>query len=59
MVARQNGCYDTPQIPQVREGIVRDFKMLIDGRLVDGAGTFDVLNPATEQVLAAALCIIG
>ena len=54
MVARQNGCYDTPQIPQVREGIVRDFKMLIDGRLVDGAGTFDVLNPATEQVLAAA-----
>ncbi|RYE71707.1 MAG: aldehyde dehydrogenase family protein, partial [Hyphomicrobiales bacterium] len=33
---------------------MRDFRMLIDGRLVEGEGTFDVLNPATEQVLAAA-----
>jgi acyl-CoA reductase-like NAD-dependent aldehyde dehydrogenase len=27
--------------------------LLINGRLVDGASTFDVINPATEQVLAA------
>lgn len=33
---------------------MRTFKMLIDGRLVDGAGTFEVINPATEQVLATA-----
>ena len=27
-------------------------KLLIDGKLVDGeAGTFDVINPATEQVV--------
>lgn len=29
-----------------------DYKMLIDGRLVDGAMTMDVVNPATEEVLA-------
>ena len=29
-------------------------RMLIDGKLVDGqAGTFDVINPATEQVIGA------
>lgn len=28
------------------------YKLLIDGALVDGAGTIDVINPATEQVLA-------
>ena len=28
------------------------FKLLIDGRLVDGAATMPVLNPATEAVLA-------
>lgn len=33
---------------------MRTFKMLIGGRLVDGAGTFEVINPATEQVLATA-----
>lgn len=27
-------------------------KMLIDGRLVDGAGVLEVVNPATEQVFA-------
>ena len=27
--------------------------LLINGRLVDGASTFDVINPATEEVLAA------
>jgi acyl-CoA reductase-like NAD-dependent aldehyde dehydrogenase len=29
-----------------------DFRLVIDGRLVDGASTFDVINPATERVLA-------
>lgn len=28
------------------------FKLLIDGKLVDGAGTMDVLNPANEDVFA-------
>lgn len=29
-----------------------DYKLLIGGRLVDGAATMDVINPATEEVLA-------
>ena len=29
-----------------------DFKLLIDGELVAGASSFDVINPATERVLA-------
>ena len=29
-----------------------EYKLLIDGRLVDGAAVMDVLNPATEEVLA-------
>ena len=29
-----------------------DFKLLINGRLVPGASTLDVLNPATEEVVA-------
>ncbi|MDF2638464.1 MAG: aldehyde dehydrogenase [Novosphingobium lindaniclasticum] len=29
-----------------------DFKLLIGGVLVEGASTFDVINPATEQVVA-------
>ncbi|WP_298213555.1 aldehyde dehydrogenase family protein [Acidocella sp.] len=29
-----------------------DYKLLIDGKLVDGASTMEVVNPATEQVLA-------
>ncbi len=31
-----------------------DYKMLINGRLVAGALTLDVINPATEEVLAVA-----
>ncbi len=30
-----------------------DFRLLIGGRLVPGASTIDVINPATEQVVAA------
>jgi acyl-CoA reductase-like NAD-dependent aldehyde dehydrogenase len=33
---------------------MRNFKLLIDGRLVKGAGTLDVINPATGKVLTAA-----
>lgn len=29
-----------------------DYKLLIGGRLVDGASTMEVINPATEEVLA-------
>jgi acyl-CoA reductase-like NAD-dependent aldehyde dehydrogenase len=29
-----------------------DYKLLINGKLVDGAHSMDVINPATEQVLA-------
>src|SRR5258708_29078275 len=31
-----------------------DFKLLINGRLVKGAGTLDVINPATGRALTAA-----
>lgn len=30
---------------------MRDFKLLIDGELIDGASTMDVINPATGDVL--------
>ncbi|WP_176593213.1 aldehyde dehydrogenase family protein [Sphingobium sp. EM0848] len=30
-----------------------EYKLLINGRLVDGAGAMDVINPATEEVLAS------
>lgn len=33
---------------------MKDFRLLINGELVDGASTFEVLNPATEEVLAIA-----
>ena len=33
-----------------------EYKLLIDGRLVDGAGVMDVINPATEKVLASCPC---
>src|SRR5262249_62304432 len=33
---------------------VREFRLLIDGRLVEGAGTLDVINPATGRVLTTA-----
>ena len=29
-----------------------DYKLLINGRLVGGEGELEVINPATEQVLA-------
>jgi acyl-CoA reductase-like NAD-dependent aldehyde dehydrogenase len=31
---------------------MRDFKLLIGGKLIDGASTMDVINPATGDVLA-------
>jgi acyl-CoA reductase-like NAD-dependent aldehyde dehydrogenase len=33
---------------------MNDFRLLIDGRLVEGAGTLDVINPATGRVLTTA-----
>src|SRR5262244_273958 len=33
---------------------VREFRMLIGGKLVEGAGALDVINPATGRVLATA-----
>ncbi|MDB5312839.1 MAG: aldehyde dehydrogenase [Gemmataceae bacterium] len=33
---------------------VNDFRLLIDGRLVQGAGTLDVINPATGRTLTTA-----
>ena len=32
------------------------YDMLIDGKLVGGDATLDVLNPATEQVFATVSC---
>jgi acyl-CoA reductase-like NAD-dependent aldehyde dehydrogenase len=36
------------------EPAMNDFRLLIDGRLVEGAGTLDVINPATGRVLTTA-----
>src|SRR5262249_37398414 len=36
------------------ESAMNDFRLLIDGRLVRGAGTLDVINPATGRVLTTA-----
>jgi acyl-CoA reductase-like NAD-dependent aldehyde dehydrogenase len=33
---------------------MNEFRLLIDGKLVDGAGTLDVINPATGRVLTTA-----
>lgn len=33
---------------------MREFKLLINGKLVSGAARLDVINPATEEVLASA-----
>ena len=33
---------------------MNDFRLLIDGRLVEGAGTLDVINPATGRALTTA-----
>src|SRR5262245_22051149 len=40
--------------PAPTESVLSDFLLLIDGKLVKGAGTLDVINPATGQILAAA-----
>ena len=45
------------QVPpgaQTQPPIMCDFRLLINGRLVEGADTLDVINPATGRVLAAA-----
>jgi hypothetical protein len=36
---------------------MNDYKLLIDGKLVSGAMALDVVNPATEDVVAVALCV--
>jgi acyl-CoA reductase-like NAD-dependent aldehyde dehydrogenase len=36
------------------EYVMNDFRMLINGKLVKGAGTLDVINPATGRTLTAA-----
>jgi len=38
---------------QLQPGKSADFRLLIGGKLVAGASTFDVINPATEEVVAA------
>ncbi len=37
---------------QLKPGQAGGFRMLIGGKLVPGASTFDVINPATEEVFA-------
>jgi acyl-CoA reductase-like NAD-dependent aldehyde dehydrogenase len=37
---------------QLKPGHAGEFRMLIGGKLVPGASTFDVINPATEEVFA-------
>jgi acyl-CoA reductase-like NAD-dependent aldehyde dehydrogenase len=36
------------------QGAVSEFRLLIGGKLVEGTGTLDVINPATGQVLTTA-----
>src|SRR5215472_6876067 len=36
------------------EHVMSDFRLLINGKLVEGAGTLDVINPATGRILTAA-----
>jgi acyl-CoA reductase-like NAD-dependent aldehyde dehydrogenase len=38
---------------ELRSAPASDYRLLINGRLVPGAATFEVINPATEEVLAA------
>jgi acyl-CoA reductase-like NAD-dependent aldehyde dehydrogenase len=38
---------------QLKPGQVGEFRLLIGGKLVAGSSTFDVVNPATEQVVAS------
>src|SRR5215471_13815928 len=37
-----------------KQDAVRKFRLLIGGKLVEGAGTLEVINPATGQVLTTA-----
>src|SRR5262245_59668915 len=37
-----------------KEYVMNDFRLLIGGRLVEGAGTLEVINPATGRVLSTA-----
>src|SRR6478672_2983404 len=39
---------------QLKDGQMSDYKLLIDGKLVSGAMALNVVNPATEEVVAAA-----
>ena len=36
------------------ESVRSEFRLLINGQLVEGAGTMDVINPATGRILTAA-----
>jgi len=40
--------------PSNEEFAANDFRLLLDGKLVEGAGTLDVINPATGRVLTTA-----
>jgi acyl-CoA reductase-like NAD-dependent aldehyde dehydrogenase len=48
-----NELKETIMNAQLKPGQAGEFKLLIGGKLVNGTTTFDVLNPATEQVVAA------
>ena len=37
---------------ELRSAPASDYRLLINGRLIPGAATFEVVNPATEEVLA-------
>src|SRR5258707_13000388 len=39
---------------ELEDGQMSDYKLLIDGKLVSGAMALDVVNPATEEVVAVA-----
>src|ERR1700722_6644568 len=41
-----------PMNAQLQTYPASEFNLLINGRLVPGAATFDVINPATEDLLA-------
>jgi len=47
--------FDQDRLYRAREGRgTTDFRLLINGKLVEGAGTLDVINPATGRLLAVA-----
>jgi hypothetical protein len=39
---------------ELEDGQMSDYKLLIDGKLVSGAMALNVVNPATEEVVAVA-----